>query len=147
MSAGIDVLTRRGFLGLMAAVAASGVIVPALQLPRKPYITAEDGTVSYIGAVPGGFTGSLVVHRIRDWDGHGYPVELWNGLGGSHRGIERYYDFDLVNFNRELPPRFWSTHSMKEVPNVHTWLRTQRFGETVAQAMDHLKFVGVRLPA
>lgn len=146
MSAGL-ILTRRGFLGLMAAAAAAGVIVPALQLPRKPYITMDDWTVDYIGACPGGFIGSQVVHQIHDWDGHGYPVELWNQGYGPHRATERYYDFDLANFNRELPPRFWSTHSMKEVPNVHTWLRTQRFGETVAQAMDHLKFVGVRLPA
>lgn len=140
-------LTRRGFLGLMAAVAATGVIVPALQLPRKPYLTMDDVTVDYIGARPGGFMGSQVVAEIHQWDGYGYPVDLWNNGYGQHHARERYYDFDLANFRRELPDRFWWNGAHKEFPNVHTWLRTQRFGETVVQAMDHLNFVGVRLPA
>jgi len=32
-------------------------------------------------------------------------------------------------------------------PNVHTWLREQRFGETVAEAIRHLNFYSSRSPA
>lgn len=138
------VLSRRGFLGLIAAVMAVGVDVPAMRATRKPYVIAGE-TVDYVGSVPGGFIGAQLVHVVDAWDGVGYPVQTWNNSYGPARALETYYDFDLANFRREVPERFWHdpAHCAK-YPNVHTFLREQRFGETVAEAIKHLNFYGAR---
>lgn len=142
------ILTRRGFLGLMAAAVAAGAIVPAMKLPRKPYITMDDRTADYLGTHPGGFIGSKCIQDIHDWDGQGYPVDLRNGFTGKHAGLDRYYDFDLANFRREVPANFWwNPENRERYNNVHTWLRTQRFGETVLQAEKALNFYPHGFPA
>jgi len=103
--------------------------------------------VSYIGPHPGGFCGSQLVHEVGQWDGVGYPVLCWNHAFGSKRALERYYDFDLVNFLREVPRDFWHHRpNVHRYPNVHTFVREKRFGETVVEAMQKLNFVGVKLP-
>jgi len=130
------ILSRRSFLGLLAAAAAAGVVVPALEKTRHPYVSKADGTASYIGRHPGGFIGSQSIHEIHAWDGYGYPVDLWNNAAGRYKALERYYDFDLANFNREIPRGFWHNGAHRQYTNVHTWLRTQRFGESIEQAMS-----------
>ena len=139
------ILSRRGFLGLMAAAVAAGALVPALKIPRKPYVTVADGTASFLGPRPGGFIGSRLIVKVHDWDGRGYPVDLHNGAYGKYAATERFYDFDLANFNRELPPFWHDSSRLAKYPNVHTWLRTERFGESVMEAERHLNFVTKRL--
>ncbi|MCQ4271055.1 hypothetical protein NA655_08480 [Pseudomonas kuykendallii] len=136
-------ITRRSLLKLMAGAAAAGFVVPALQSTRSPYVLAGE-VASYIGHCPGGFIGGQVVHQVLPWDGVGYPMQVWNNAFGVHRALETYYDVDLANFNREIPRNFWHNHSTLDYPNVHTWLRMQRYGETRAEAIRALNFVGIR---
>ena len=139
-------VSRRGFLKLIGAALAAGATIPAIAKNRMPYVS-DGEVVGYIGHHPGGFIGCKLVHKVEPWDGVGYPVHLWTNAYGSNRKTERYYDFDLADFEREIPNGFWSLPGSKKYPNVHTWLREQRFGETVAEAMRHLNFYGVRNPA
>lgn len=136
-------ITRRSLLKLMATTAAAGLVVPALQSTRGPYVLPGEAA-SYIGHHPGGFTGGQIVHQVLPWDGVGYPVQAWNNAFGAHRALETYYDLDLANLNREIPRNFWHDHSPRDYPNVHTWLRMQRYGETRDQAVRALNFVGIR---
>lgn len=140
-------ISRRGFLKLIGAAIAAGAAVPAFTKSRTPYVVAGE-VVDYIGHHPGGFIGGQIVHEVGAWDGVGYPVLLWNNAYGPRRDLERYYDFDLANFTRDVPRDFWHHASNRaKYPNVHTWFREQRFGETVAEAMRKLNFVGVRMPS
>lgn len=136
-------ITRRSFLKLLGIAAAAGAVVPALQLGRQPYVLPGQ-VATYIGHHPGGFIGGMSVYEVLPWDGVGYPVLLWNNSYGKHRALERYYDADLADMNRELPERFWHSAENRKYPNVHTYIRVQRFGESMEQAMRHLNFVGVR---
>lgn len=139
-------ISRRGFLKLIGAAIASGVAVPAFAKRRAPYVAVGE-VVDYVGHHPGGFCGAQLVHEVGAWDGVGYPVSCWNNAYGKHKATERYYDFDLANFNRDVPRDFWHHASNRaKYPNVHTWMREQRFGETVAEAMRKLNFYGVQMP-
>lgn len=143
-------LTRRGFLKLLGAAAAAAGVgiagIPAMDKRRDPYVVAGE-SVSHIGPAPGGFIGSKVVHEVQAWDGVGYPVLLHSGIYGGGRALERYYDFDLADFQREVPDRFWhSQQNWDRYPNVHTYVREQRFGESVLEAMRKLNFRGVKPP-
>lgn len=137
-------ISRRGFLKLIGAALASDATVPAFAKTRLPYVS-EGEVASYIGHCPGGFIGGQLVHKIGPWDGVGYPVQCWKNAYGKNRTLERYYDFDLADFLREVPKGFWSMPGSDRYPNVHAWLREQRFGETVAEAMRNLNFAGVRI--
>lgn len=140
-------ISRRGFLKLIGAAIASGATVPAFSKHRAPYVAAGE-VVDYIGHHPGGFCGGQLVHEVGQWDGVGYPVLCWNTSYGPGRALERYYDFDLADFRREVPSGFWHHPGTRaKYPNVHTWIREQRFGETVVEAMRKLNFVGVRMPS
>jgi hypothetical protein len=139
-------LSRRRFLKLVSAAIAAGATIPALAKHRAPYVRVGEG-VSYIGHHPGGFAGSQIVHKIGQWDGVGYPVLLWNNALGRNRALERYYDFDLSDFFRDVPRDFWHHQAVREkYPNVHTWVREQRFGETMIEAMRKLNFVCIKPP-
>jgi hypothetical protein len=133
-------LTRRSFLKLMGVAAAAGVVVPSLQFGRDPYVVKGE-VVSYIGHHPGGFLGGCSVVEIHPWDGVGYPVDVRPNAFGAHVQPARYYDADLANMLRELPDRFWHNPAHRKYPNVHTYVRVQRFGETMEQAVRHLNFV------
>jgi hypothetical protein len=140
-------ISRRLFLKLFAGAAALGTVVPAMDFNRKPYVLPSD-TVSWIGTCPSSmsFIGSKSVHQVLPWDGVGYPVELWNGLYGSSRALETYYDFDLANFNREVPVRFWHDQAnCDKYPNVHTYVRQMRFGESLEAAIRKLNFSGIQV--
>lgn len=130
-------ISRRGFLKLIGSAIASGAVVPAFAKQRKPYVT-EGEVVSWIGSCPGGFTGGQLVAKVEDWDGVGFPVLCWNNSYGPARKLERYYDFDLADFKREVPAGFWTMPGSKKYPNVHVWVREQRFGETVVEAISTL---------
>lgn len=135
-------ISRRVFLKLFATATAAGVLVPAMEINRKPYVTPGE-TVNWVGKGPSGmsFTGGKLVQEVLPWDGVGYPVKLHNGCYGKSAELEEYYDFDLANFNREIPDKFWwSESNRKKYNNVHTYLREQRFGETTAEAVSNLNF-------
>jgi hypothetical protein len=138
------ILTRRSFLSLIGAALAAGAIVPAMVERRKPYVAFGE-VVSWVGHCPSqdAFIGGKLVRAMGEWDGVGYPVRLEDDAFG--RPARPVYDFDLCAFGREIPKHFWHEPAKRErYPNVHTWLREQRFGESVADAMRHLNFVGLR---
>ena len=134
-------ITRRQFLKISAAgVAALGFPIQAFSSTRKPYVNAGE-VVSHIGRAPGGFIGAKAVKEVKKWDGMGYPVILRTDTFPS--GTKTYYDFDLADLNREIPDRFWhNPQNRSKYNNVHTYLRTKRFGETRKQAVRHLNYSG-----
>ncbi len=83
---------------------------------------------------------------VHPWDGSGYPVDLRCNSFGENVALERYYDFELACFRREVPPGFWHlVENCQRYNNVHTYVRVKRFGETVEQAVSHMNlFSGSR---
>jgi len=128
---------RREFLKLAGAAVASGVTIPALARRREPYVIAGEIVDSIIwhrwddprNPAP---SGPLWVGEIKAWDGVGYPIVLM-GCGSrleDRQYIPNFYDFEWVNFRRELPDRFWAIPGNAErYPNVHSFIRERRFGE------------------
>ncbi|MDP3978348.1 MAG: twin-arginine translocation signal domain-containing protein [Pseudomonas sp.] len=137
-------LTRRSFLKLVGIATAASAVVPALQFGREPYVFDGD-LVSYIGHHPGGFGGACSVTKVHPWDGVGFPVDVRNNCFGEHAAVVRYYDADLADMARELPGRFWRNPDHQRFPNVHTYIRMQRFGESMDEAVRHLNFVSSRV--
>lgn len=137
-------LTRRTFLKLIGIAAAASAVVPALVLGRAPYVLPGE-VVDFIGHRPAGgrtaFTGARVVREVLPWDGVGYPVLVDNGAFGKYHALEKFYDADLAAMLREVPARFWSMPESAGYPNVHTWIRRQRFGESMEEAIAQLNFV------
>ena len=132
-------ISRRSFLKGIAALAASAAIpIPAFSKNRAPYVLETD-VVSHIGPTgPDGFIGARAVKCIGKWDGIGYPVTtITNNFPGKENVL---YDFDLANLNREVPDRFWADPANKIYPNVHTYVRCKRFGETVEQSISKLNY-------
>lgn len=129
-------MTRRQFLkGLAATLAAAAIPIPAFLSTRKPYVQVGE-CVSYVGQCPGGFIGSCVVKEVGEWDGAGYLVTLYDQGYGTPRGTLQYHDTDLANFLNEVPARFWhSAENRRRYPNVHTYVRMKRYGETTEQAI------------
>lgn len=126
-------LTRRQFLkGLAALAISSGIKIPAVDSVRKPYVFAGE-VVDYIGPHPGGFIGGQVVLSVGKWDGVGFPVTLRSNHAIPQK--EQYYDVDLANLNKEVPERFWWYPENKKYPNVHTYVRMKRYGESIEQAI------------
>ena len=124
-------LTRRQFLKLLAA-SSIAVSVPAFSKTREPYVF-EGEVVDYVGHCPGGFIGGKVVKEVSEWDGTGYQITTTDG--------DNYYDYDLANFLREIPDKFWHNSENRErYNNVHTYLREQRFGESIEVAIRKLNF-------
>jgi hypothetical protein len=118
--------------------AALAIPIPAFTTGRKPYVI-EGSVVDYIGHHPGGFQGGQMVKKIGEWDGVGFPVQLCTNTFPPQ--IETYYDFDLVDMIKNVPKNFWHDPvNSARYPNVHTYLRVQRFGETIEQAIRQLNF-------
>jgi len=143
-------LTRRSFLKRLGVFAAALAIpIPALQARRAPYVKVGD-VVSWIGHCPSpqSFIGGKRVTSIGAWDGVCYPVVVHSGVyGGWGDPYETYCDVDLSDFNRDLPPRFWCIPGHTEkYPNVHTYVRVQRYGESIEEAITNLNFSGTDRP-
>ena len=140
------VLSRRSFLKLAGAAAIAGLIVPAWTPPRAPYVHVGQ-VVDYIGPAPHGFIGSTLVQVVGEWDSIGYPVTL--AAQSFYRGESmphRIYDFDLCTLCDEYPADFWHHEENRRLyNNVHTYVRTKRFGETIAEAVIKLNFVSSRI--
>lgn len=132
-------ISRRTFLkGLAALAVTCGVKLSAFSGTRDPYVAVGD-IVNYIGPSPG-FVGGQIVVSVMPFDGAGYPVvTVVNGFS-SRLVEETYYDIDLANFQTEVPVDFWHEKSNSIYPNVHTWLRMKRYGETIKEAILKLNF-------
>lgn len=140
-------MNRRDFLKLCGAlIASTGISIPAFAQQRKPYVVEGD-VVDFIGHCDTGgnqFTGGKLVYKVFEWDGVGYPVVL--NKDWQTRPSPTYYDFELSNFLKDVPKHFWhNPENVKKYNNVHTYVREQRFGETVEQAVKHLNFVSSRI--
>lgn len=133
-------VSRRSFLKLAGFAAAAGILVPAWTPPRVPYVVSGQ-SVDYIGRAGAGFTGGTTVHSIGEWDKIGYPVIVLDQGYPSRPAQQPIYDFDLCLFRDEVPRDFWRHQQNWDLyPNVHTYVRTKRFGETIAQAIESLNF-------
>lgn len=132
-------ITRRSFLkGLVALAISTGLSVPAFTDSRAPYVAVGD-IVNHIGPSPG-FIGGQRVVRILPFDGIGYPViTAVNGFNKNPKE-EIYYDIDLADFLKEIPAGFWHKAENNIYPNVHTWIRMKRYGETMREAITKLNF-------
>jgi hypothetical protein len=110
---------------------------------REPWVRFGGfAPLSYIGRHPhpNAFIGGVTLLAVEKWDGNGYPVQVAHP--SYPRRESRYYDHDLAEFSREVPDRFWHEESNRDsYPNVHTYVRMQRYGETRDQAIRHLNFV------
>ncbi len=133
-------ITRRSFLKLAGAAAAAGILVPAWTPPRKPYV-ANGQAVDYIGRAGGGFIGGTLVHSVGEWDQIGYPVIVLDQGFPSRPTSRPIYDLDLCLLRDEVPADFWHHQGNRDLyPNVHTYVRVKRFGQTIAQAIESLNF-------
>ena len=131
---------------LIGAAIAAGAAVPAFTKSRAPYVVAGE-VVDYIGHHPGGFIGGQIVHEVGAWDGS--AIRYFCGTTPTVRAViwsattTLTSRTSLVMCRATLAPR----EQPREVPERCTWFREQRFGETVAEAMRKLNFVGVRMPS
>ncbi len=107
---------RREFLQITGAVLAGGFAMPALALTRDAFVLVGELVDSIIwhrwddprNPAP---IGPLRVHEIHAWDGVGYPITLSRNVGWLEKDrqfVPGFYDFEFVNFRRELPDRFWA---------------------------------------
>lgn len=137
-------ITRRAFLKILASVGAGQLIgfnIPALSKTREPYVLETD-VVNYVGPCNDtGFIGGQSIKSIGAWDGIGYPVVTYAHGWRTPRETESYYDFELANFNREIPDKFWWNPENEKYPNVHTYLIEKRFGVSTIEAIKKLNFV------
>lgn len=133
-------ISRRSFLkGLAALAVSAGLNVSAFSGTRQPYVEVGD-IVNFIGP-PQGFIGGQRVIRVLPFDGVGYPVVTHNNSFGKDAAAEETnYDVDLANFHKEIPPHFWHDRTNNIYPNVHTWLRMKRYGESMREAILKLNF-------
>lgn len=128
-------ISRREFLkGLAALAVTSGISIPAFSPTRLPYVEVGQ-VVDHIGRSPGGFIGGQVVESVGEWDGAGYLVKVWNNAYGKHRALETYYDTDLSTLREEVPKNFWHNQENQKYPNLHTYVRMKRYGETMSEAI------------
>lgn len=126
-------MKRRDVLfGLVALpVAASLLTLP----DRGPYVMPGewvDSIVFHLWDLPMVPLGPLSVHEVLPWDGKGYPIVLAkHGWREEDKLLyDGWYDYEWANFRREVPEHFWALHGNKDrYPNVHAFIREQRFGE------------------
>lgn len=133
-------ITRREFIALSSATAAvvAGAS-PSFTAPevRSPYVETGESVDSIIWHLwddprnPAPF-GPLFVNEVLPWDGNGYPIVLMRcGWRAEDREFFRgFYDFEWSNLRRDVPDRFWHDRgNVRRYPNVHSYVREQRFGE------------------
>lgn len=127
--------SRRLFLQGVAALVASTAAPPALARGRLPYVEAGawvDSLVWHMWDRPAAPFGPMLVHEIDPWDGTGYPIILakcgWRTEDREH--FAGWYDFEWSDLRRDVPKDFWHHHTTDQYPNVHAYVREQRFGES-----------------
>lgn len=130
-------IRRRSFLQVAMVLPLVGATAqPAAAAPRAPFVEEGESVDSIIwhlwGERPTAPTGPLYVAKILPWDGVGYPIVLMR-LGWREEDREYfdgYYDHEWSNLRRDVPDRLWRLASnRRRYPNVHSYVREQRFGE------------------
>lgn len=130
-------LTRRALLGAIAAVP----LIPAISIAapiRDPYVVkgeTVDSIIWHIWEDPRnpGPSGPVFVDEILPWDGKGYPIVLKRYSGANeHELFTGFYDHEWSNLLRDVPDLFWHRPENAHYPNVHSYVREQRFGEPPA---------------
>lgn len=125
-------INRRDFLGTIAATPLLSLPAPAAPI-REPYVVVGeyvDSIVWHLWDKPCAPIGPVVVHEIQPWDGESYPIILSRWIYGGRRELwSGWFDHEWSNLRRDLPKDFWQTHSLNDYPNVHSYVRQQRFGE------------------
>lgn len=122
----------KGLLALpfIAAPVAAAPVIRAPFLLKGEYV---DSIISHLwGERPRPPVGALLVHEILPWDGTGYPIVLARcGWRYEDRQLfDGFYDHEWANLRREVPDRFWhSAANRRRYPNIHSYVREQRFGE------------------
>lgn len=129
------IINRREFISLTGVAAAASTLPALAPLVREPYVLEKEWVDSIVwhlwddlrNPAP---TGPLFVSEVKPWDGKGYPITLAKtGWHKDREFFDGWYDFEWVNLRRELPANFWHHHSASIYPNVHSYIREQRFGE------------------
>ncbi|MER9833380.1 hypothetical protein NKJ28_00185 [Mesorhizobium sp. M0145] len=129
-------ISRRTFLGSALSLPLVVGLPAAAAHVREPYVFVGESVNSIIWHLwerptfaP---TGPLFVHEVLPWDGQGYPIVLaahgWFPV--QTRLYDGWYDFEWSNLRRDVPDHFWRHHSTDEYPNLHSYVREQRFGES-----------------
>lgn len=127
--------SRRGFLKTLGALVGAGLAAPAFAAVREPFVTEGEAVGSIVWHLwddqliaP---SGPMIVHEVLPWDGTGYPIILrqccYREVCDLYRG---WYDFEWSNLRRDVPQQFWALPGADRYPNVHAYVREQRFGES-----------------
>ena len=128
---------RREFIKLSAALAVSSIAAPAFAIRREPYVIEGESVDSIIFHLwddprnPAPFA-ALFVEQVLPWDGVGYRIVLKSHgyRAGPPPQVSGFYDFEWSNLRRDVPARFWGIPGNSDrYPNVHAYVREQRFGE------------------
>lgn len=128
--------TRRGFLQALGALVGTGLAAPAFAARRDPFVEVGEHVDSIVFHLwdehrPIAPTGPLAVHAVGEWDGTGYPITLRQfNYGRPPTLYDGWYDFEWSNLRRDVPAQFWHSPARRDrYPNVHSYVREQRFGE------------------
>lgn len=128
-------ISKRSLLKALAALPFVAA-VPAWAAPRSPFVIEGEVVDSIIfhlwGERPRPPRGPLFVAEVLPWDGSGYPIVLmrcgWRVEDREY--FDGFYDHEWSNLRRDVPDRFWhSAANRRRYPNVHSYVREQRFGE------------------
>lgn len=128
-------IERRSFLrGLFSVPIAIGL--PAIAEPRvlqrEPYVRVGE----YVDCISLNlypqpvFTGTARVVEIGEWNGKFYPCVVNTSV---ERDVDLlpFPDHDLCSFLDEVPRGFWGMPgNWGRFPNVHSFVRFKRFGES-----------------
>lgn len=140
-------VTRRQVLVGSAALAAATVARSSAAAVREPFVAAGepvDSIVFHLWELPFAPTGPVYVHEVLPWDGRAYPLILssyeWQHSVGPGKALYAgWNDTQWANFRREVPSRFWADHSTDDYPNVHAYVRQQRYGESPSVMRDRME--------
>ena len=139
-------MKRRDFLvGLGLSPLAAAIPSSSLSLPtREPYGKGgdfPDSIVWHMWERPLMPIGPLRVTDVLPYDGVGYPIIVAT-LGWREQDRVHYpggYDHDWSVIRRDVPGQFWAQPGSSRYPNIHAYIREQRFGEppsVMREAMD-----------
>lgn len=142
-------ISRRALLGALAAAPfVPAIVAAAVPDPhREPYVLKDEWVTSIVWhvwekPVAAPSVGDLLVHDILPWDGKGYPIVLAEcGWKVEDRILYHgHYDFEWSNLRRDVPENFWHNPDRTwRYPNVHSYVREQRFGESPMVTAAYMK--------
>jgi len=127
-------ISSYAFIGSVAALVGA-VSAPAFLRGRAPFVIEGEFVSSIVWHMwekplaPCSI--SMLVAKVLPWDGTGYPIILartgWSVADREY--FEGWYDFEWSNLRRDVPSQFWAKPGADRYPNIHAYVREQRFGE------------------